>query len=75
MNPARTSGPDLVGAKFTDYGVYVAGGQELRSRLASRVRRQTAPQPLTTHSPEATREWLLGRAALILGSGGCIAIR
>ena len=36
MNPARTSGPDLVGAKFTDYGVYVAGGQELRSRLASR---------------------------------------
>jgi aquaporin Z len=25
MNPARTSSPDLVGAKFTDYWVYVAG--------------------------------------------------
>ena len=73
MNPARTSGPDLVGAKFTDYWVYVAGAFDrscdrgwLRVR-ASRVRRQTAPQPLMTHSPEATREWLLGRAALILG--------
>jgi aquaporin Z len=25
MNPARTFGPDLVGARFTDYLVYVAG--------------------------------------------------
>jgi aquaporin Z len=25
MNPARTFGPDLIGAKFTDYWVYVAG--------------------------------------------------
>jgi aquaporin Z len=25
MNPARTFGPDLVGADFTDYLVYVAG--------------------------------------------------
>lgn len=25
MNPARTFGPDLVGANFTGYGVYVAG--------------------------------------------------
>jgi aquaporin Z len=25
MNPARTFGPDLVGAKFTSYWVYVAG--------------------------------------------------
>jgi aquaporin Z len=25
MNPARTFGPDLVGAKFTSYWVYIAG--------------------------------------------------
>jgi aquaporin Z len=25
MNPARTFGPDLVGAEFKDYWVYVAG--------------------------------------------------
>ena len=25
MNPARTFGPDLVGADFSDYWVYVAG--------------------------------------------------
>ena len=63
MNPARTFGPDLVGATFTDYWVYVAGpllgaviavgiAFVLRGRVAARPAREP---PRATCSPRCTR--------------------
>ena len=43
MNPARTFGPDLVGADFTSYWVYVAGplaGRRARGRCGVRAARR-----------------------------------
>ena len=66
MNPARTFGPDLVGADFSDYWVYVAGpiagaaaavlcGFVLRGRGGGRAGSGAAQGALTPRSHDPTR--------------------
>ena len=54
MNPARTFGPDLVGADFTSYWVYVAGPAR-RSGARGRERRGCCEAPAAGGPARAPR--------------------